>query len=225
MGTIDEPPVVPEVLSRLFTAVFRSEQRGDDVCWNRHDRSWLIRSPWGPGFVAQEPPRLVGSGDFSFMMRVHFPSTEDILTGVRLAENLSKNRYCAHCGDPRIQFHAVLPDVYGDLVLRCLLRPDPGAVSSFGGNGQAKHLGSPFGCSSVRGGPIHRQDDYLEVGHYRYGEPLTTMEAIDRRWCSRCAGTAANVWNNQSESLRQVLGREPSTEEVRAAVRELEQGR
>lgn len=115
MGTSQEPPVMPEVLSRLFAAVFRSEQRGDDVCGNRHDRSWLIRSPWGPGFVAQEPPRLVGSGDFSFMMRAHFPSTEDILSGAGLAEKLSKNRYCAHCGDSRIQFHAVLPDVSATL--------------------------------------------------------------------------------------------------------------
>jgi hypothetical protein len=56
-------------------------------------------------------------------------------------------------------------DVFGRPTILCLMRPDPVVVASFGGGSRAKHWGSPYGCQSVRGGSIHRRDDWmLRVG-------------------------------------------------------------
>ena len=58
----------------------------------------------------------------------------------------------------------------------------------------------------------------MRVGHYLYGEPLTAFEVIDRDWCSRCAGTAHNIYYHWAEQLERRLGREPEPDEIRRVV-------
>jgi hypothetical protein len=50
-----------------------------------------------------------------------------------------------------------------------------------------------------------------------YGEPLTTLEVINRSRCSRCSGTAWNMRQHVESRLRESLGRDPTAEEVRKA--------
>ena len=58
---------------------------------------------------------------------------------------------------------------------------------------------------------------YAPAGHYLYGKPLTTVEAIEREWCSKCSGTAQNVREHLREILTESLGHPATAGEVSAA--------
>lgn len=220
-------PDVPDILSELFAVVLPSSHGGTTrVRWNAAQHSWWHSNPYGPGFVEQKPPHQTGSGDFTMMTWIDTPTDSDLTEAASLAENFKESGYCLHCGRSQLGLHVISSDVFGALFIHCLIRPDPSTVDSFGGNGQTKHWGSPFGCRSVRSSSIQRNDgSYARVGYYLYGEPLTTIEALDRRWCSRCQGTARNVWNHESSELARRLNRDPTTGEVHTAIHQYERRR
>jgi hypothetical protein len=155
------------------------------------------------------------------MTFVDAPSVEDLVFSVEQAESLRKTRYCQFCGQGTLSLHAILPDIYGEATVACVLRPNPSTVGASGGTGQTKHWGTTFACTAVRATSIFRPDRYLEVGVYLYGEPLTILEAIDRPWCSKCSGTAHTVRVNLSKAL----GREHTASELRDVLQDDEERR
>ncbi|TFD65496.1 hypothetical protein [Cryobacterium sp. Hh38] len=196
------PSAVPSILSEMFAVVLYSDHgSGVRLRWNPTDRTWLRSNPYGTGFIQQDPPHKIGSGERAFTTLVDAPTVEDLAASVVLAESLTKTGHCQFCGNGTLSLHAILPDIYGESTVACVLRPNPSVVDSSGGTARTKHWGTTFACNAVRRTPIHRPNSYLEVGVYLYGEPLTILEAIDRPWCSKCSGTAQNVRINLSEAL------------------------
>ena len=47
-----------------------------------------------------------------------------------------------------------------------------------------------------------------------FGEPLTTLEALDRRWCSKCVNAAWTQRGNRRQDLGTALGREATDDEL-----------
>jgi hypothetical protein len=94
----------------------------------------------------------------------------------------------------------VEPDVDGDPGIYCLQVPAYNVVDSSGGSGRVKHWGSPFGCQSVElyidSYAFSRSPHIGPLAAYLFGQPLPADEVINREWCSRCAGGAANVRSN-----------------------------
>lgn len=220
------PSLVPQVLSDLFALVLHSERGMSRVRLAANGQEWLQSSAYGRGFDRQDPPQRVGTGEMSFMTSVSVPSADDVAAAVAVAETLERSRQCEYCGVGSLQNHVIAPDIYGDPELSCLLRPNPTVVGSFGGAGQTKHVGGPSGCRYVRATEIHVPGRfYASAGHYLYGEPLTTVEAVEREWCSKCSGTAHNVREHLREKLTESLGQPATAGEVSAATREYDERR
>ncbi|TFD68180.1 hypothetical protein [Cryobacterium gelidum] len=196
------PSAVPGILSEMFAVVLYGDHgAGVSLRWNSADRTWLRSSPYGTGFVAQDPPHKTGSGEWAILTSVDAPSVEDLAVSVELAETLKRTGYCQFCRQGALSLHAILPDIYGDPMIACVLRPNPAIVDSSGGTGRTKHWGASSACNAVRATPIFRPNSYVEVGVYLYGEPLTILDAIDRPWCTKCSGAAHIVRVNLSEAL------------------------
>jgi hypothetical protein len=207
---------VPPSLDELFAVVLWSRLGGKRVRWDTSRKEWLCSSDWGIGFRRQEPRHRIGDGEWSMWSQVHDPEEADIERVVALADGLVRDRICQWCGHAELRLHGVAPDVYGRPSLVCVLRPDPTCVSSYGGGGRAKHWGSRSGCQSVRGGAVHAPHDWaLRAGYMLYGEPLDALDVFDRDWCSKCSGTAWNVWNHAERSLREKHGRDAEELEIR----------
>jgi hypothetical protein len=215
--------VLPAVLSELFAVVLVSDAFGAvRVKWNGETSSWMMSSPYGPGFVYQPSQ----NDEKTYRREILAPNVDDVRAAADLATSLKKARQCFHCGEPDPVLHAIVTDVHGDPTLACLGRPDPVVVESFGGGGNKKHYGGPLGCHAVKGSEIRRRNSYiLQAGHHLYGEPLTTFQSIERDWCGRCMGTAHNIREHHRGLLRSGLDREPTAAEIRKAVEEYERRR
>ncbi|SDT24674.1 hypothetical protein SAMN04515669_3244 [Jiangella sp. DSM 45060] len=75
-------------------------------------------------------------------------------------------------------------------------------AGSVSGSGSRKHWGSPHGGRSVGRHALSRNGDWsTRVGHHLYGNPVTTLDALDREWCSRCTTMAGRVYNRCAARL------------------------
>jgi hypothetical protein len=144
------------------------------------------------------------------------PTQDDLAAAVALFERLSRVGICQHCGHSEVRLHGIAPDVFGHPTLICVLRPDPTMVSSSGGGGKKKHWGGPGGCTSTRVHVVYEDAlGYTGVGHFLYGEPLTSFQVFEMAWCARCTSTAWDILSRTQVHLRNELGREPTAAEER----------
>lgn len=209
---------LPDGLSELFAVVVRSDSPGDLVRWVRGGDSWEAESPWGGGFATQGPERTVDVMGTGYRLRQKSPDPAALGDAAALVEELRRQRMCQHCslGDPAV--HAVAPDVWGEVKLLCLFRPDPATVESSGGNGARKHWGHPNGCAAVASQDVHASDDWSSYGTYRYGTPMTTYKALESTWCSRCSNAAHITLARVKGELQGQGGAEPSAWDLHVAM-------
>jgi len=156
------------------------EERGaaGRLLWSPGRQHWLPAASYGPGFANEQvDPDSTA------------PSSEDLARVLHLGAEFA-TRGCQRCGLTGLDDHLIAPDVYGQLTRYCVQLPDPTVVCSFGGTGDRKHWGSPYGCSAVR--PGFRTTEYGEE-QVEYGEGLIAARVRDWDWCVRCAQTAATI--------------------------------
>ncbi|MFK4729495.1 hypothetical protein ROT00_07400 [Agromyces mediolanus] len=221
----DAPSLIPPVLAELYAVVLRSERSGVRVLWGREDQCWLRSSSWGqPGFEKQETAEPAGAGERLFRSGPHVPAVEDVAAAAAVAETFRAAGFCQWCERDELVVHALVPDVWDEPRLYCILRPHPTAVASSGGGGTVKHFGSPFGCTHVGTSSIW-QEGYVPVGHHLYGEPLTTLDVIEREWCAKCVNAAHNGREYVRGQAAERLGRVPTDEELRQAMKESDRRR
>lgn len=204
---------LPPVLEELFAVVVTGTHSGD-VYWDRKDKRWLAEDRYSTGWRAQEPQ----SGDLIYRVGVQGPDPESLQHAADAAEAFKNAKYiCGWCGIQDLGFHVVVPDIFGDAVIRCVLRPDPTTVNSSGGAGEKKHWAyAADACTSVKPSETRAPGDYYGplVSLHLFGEPLTTMEALDRRWCSKCVNAAWTQRGNRRHDLEAALGREVTADEL-----------
>lgn len=164
--------------------------------------------------ACQEPP----SGDSIYEIRLRVPDPEPLQQAADAVEACKNATYvCEWCGMRDLSFHVIVPDIFGNSVIRCVLRPDPTTVNSSGGGGEKKHWAYAAGaCPSVKSGQTRAPGDYYGplVSLDLFGEPLTTMEALDRRWCSKCVNAAWTQRGNRRHDLETALGRDITADEL-----------
>lgn len=74
MPITDASTPLPDALASLFAVVVPSDSRGDTVRWVRGGGAWHAESPWGDGFVAQEPERTVDVLGTAYRLRQKSPT-------------------------------------------------------------------------------------------------------------------------------------------------------
>lgn len=200
----------PDGLESTFALVTPSADDTEELRWNRVTESWDVRAGYRDRFLPAAEAHVYGSV---------MPSTEWLTRAAQLLPKAART-YCAHCHLIDTEAHAIVPDIWGEPQLLCVFRPDPAVVESFGGNGQRKHWGSRYGCASVAGTAVQGREWGPTYGRFRYGMPVTTHDAVEWRWCSRCQGTAWNVRNRIKTGLEESLRRTPSSDEVSRALRD-----
>lgn len=181
---------LPDGLAELFAVVVWSDSPGDLVRWVRGGDAWEAESPWGSGFAAQGPEQTVDAMGSGYRLRQKGPDSAALGDAEALVDELRRQRMCQHCGVGDPAAHAVAPDIWGEVTLLCLFRPDPATVESSGGSGERKHWGHPNGCPAVTSQDVHASGDWSSYGIYRYGTPMTTFKALESSWCSRCSNAA-----------------------------------
>jgi hypothetical protein len=223
MGMSLPPDDERDVFSRFYAVVLNHwAGSGRRVRWSRRHGAWLRSRDYGryhPDPWLDEPGETHGRSDA--------PAEDDQAAATTLACSIanpdSQSYFCQRCWRSSPESHYIAPDIYGDSALYCLQVPAYDVVDSFGGTGQLKHWGSPFGCQSV--------DQYIDSGGlgrgpylgplavYVFGQPLPADEVINRAWCSRCTGFATNVRHNAAR--RGEDEEEWARREIRSRVRQL----
>lgn len=125
---------------------------------------------------------------------------------------------CQHCGIGEPSVHAVAPNIWDQVTLLCLFRPDRATVESAGGTGERKHWAHPNGCTSVGSQEVRAEGDWSSYGTYRYGTPMTTYKALEAPWCSRCSRTAHATLARVQQELSAQGNEEPSDWAVKVAM-------
>jgi hypothetical protein len=221
---VTDAPTLPDKLTDLHAVVLLGQYAGGDaVRWDRQTSTWWRANRWrNGGFATQEPPATDDTSPTSKLYRTPpaSPAQDHLEASIRLVERLERDGICQHCAHEHVQLHGIAPDVFGTPTLICVLRPNSTMVSSSGGGGSKKHWGSPGGCTSTKL-YVQREEafGYAEVGHVLYGKPLTSFQVFDLPWCARCASTAWNMYNYAHRGLEQDLGRPPTEDETRDALR------
>lgn len=205
------PPVLDELHAVVVPATFNG-----DVFWDKTNNRWLAEADYNaPGWRVQEAP----SGESTYGVRVRVPNTYTLDRAANIATAFKDSKYlCGWCGVKDLRLHVIVPDILGEPVLRCVLRPDPTTVHSFGGNGEKKHWAYAAGdCPSVRHHEVRAPGDAYGplVGVNLFGDPFTTLDALDRRWCAKCYSAASAHHANREFELAQALGRQPNPEQLR----------
>lgn len=172
-----------------FFAVVLLADSGRRLKWNGVTQDWDREDGAGGVFLRQKPTHTVGSGDFMITVRREAPS-EEAQAVVATLNSRIRERGCEYCHIQSAAAHAIAPNLIGDPGLLCVFRPDPEAVMSFGGNGRAKHWGSPYGCHFVKPAPVSGRTWGVSYGFHLYGDPVSTYDAIDLPWCSLCVDAA-----------------------------------
>lgn len=144
---------------------------------------------------------------------------EQLDIALRLIEEFLASWSCARCGGvARAESHFVALDVIGEPTVYCVQLPSFEAVHSSGGQGRAKHWGSPYGCHAVEATVIEERVPGLDVngviGGFVYGLPFTADEMLTAEWCSRCSEAASRM-------LEKTVGEDFSREAAQRRVKEL----
>ncbi|WP_223694887.1 hypothetical protein [Leifsonia poae] len=204
------PPILEELAALVVPATFSG-----DVCWDRQDKQWLAEDHYSTGWRVQKVP----AGDSIYHTPEREPHPETLQKAVEVAEAFKNSRYiCEWCGIRDLGSHVILPDIYGEPAVLCLLRPDPTTVNSHGGGGEKKHWAFAVdACPSVKYHENRAPGEYYGplVSVDLYGEALTTMEALERRWCSKCQSAAWTQRANRQYELESALGRDATPDELR----------
>jgi hypothetical protein len=209
---------LPDELSGLFAVVVSSEAGGGNLRWNAQVSAWDRESDWGQGFQRQPPEHDVDVLGARTRMRPSMPDAEDLRSAVTLVEDLRRQGMCGHCEIGEISAHAIALDVWGEPALLCIFRPDPSTVESSGGTGRKKHWGHPNGCPAVGRSDVLAEGDWIPLGTYLYGVPMTTHAALQTTWCSKCTQAALNTRANVLSRLKNEATGEPSPWQIRAAM-------
>lgn len=185
-----------------------------DVCWDRTNQRWLAGDRYAKGWRVQEPP----TGESAYVVRLRVPDQEALEKAVAAVGRFTSSTYvCGWCGVNDLRSHVIVPDIYGTPVIRCVLRPDPETVDSYGGGGEKKHWAYAVGaCRSVRRDEVRSPGRSWGplLGVSFYGEPLTTVEVTERRWCARCVDAAWNQRENRRRELEAAVGRPVTADEL-----------
>lgn len=189
------------ILSLFYAVVLNHKMgSGQRVRWSSSHSAWTRNRDYARDTWHSEPGQVSGQPDE--------PYGDELVAALAIAERVVRSGrsqfYCEYCFRNDPQAHFIAPDVEGEPALYCVQSPAYSVVESSGGNGKAKHWGSPFGCQSVKvqisSGGYSREPYIGPVAAYVYGCPLPADEVINREWCSRCAGAAQNVRSNAATS-------------------------
>lgn len=210
---VDMIESIPPILDKLFAVIVPATFNGD-VYWDREGRRWLGEDQYGKGWRIQEPP----TGESTYEIRTRVPDPDALVTAAGAANTfIASKNVCDWCGVNELAFHVVVPDIFGVPGLRCVLRPDPIAVDSSGGGGEKKHWAYAAGmCPSVQRREIRvpGQSYGPLLGVNLLGEPLTTVEALERRWCAKCHNAAWTQRENRRYELEAALARTVTADEL-----------
>jgi hypothetical protein len=193
---------VLDMFSAFYAVVLYHQVRsGLRVRWSPTHTAWVRSAAYSrymPDPWLDIPGEVYG--------HVDAPTEEDRAAAISLAASVIRPErspfLCQRCGLGESRNHFIAPDVNGDPELYCLQVPAYSVVGSSGGTGRLKHWGSPYGCHSVKysiDSDAYARRSYIgPLAAYVFGAPLPADGVINREWCARCTGTAANVRSNSA---------------------------
>ncbi len=182
-----------DAFSKFYAVVLdHGAGSGHRVRWSRTHKAWLCSRDTPHDCWVDSPGETDGRPDA--------PSEADRAAAAVLALEVTRPQrtwMCQRCWHADPGLHFIAPNIYGGPEVYCVQVPSYTVVDSAGGNGRAKHWGSPFGCQSVHHDidwERQRPGEYIgPLAAYVFGMPLPAEEVIARGWCSRCQRAAHNV--------------------------------
>ena len=169
---------------------------GADLRWSPSEARWHLRTANSDRFEpAAESLAIAG---WTYRTPHITPSPQVLREAVELLL-FDEERPCQDCGSSALADHVIFPDLWRGPRLQCTHQPSPACVAVT--TDAYKHWGHPSACSRVNAARITEQHRGGDYGYYRFGRPLTSIEAARRRWCPDCATAAAQARREAAENL------------------------